>query len=131
MALEKQEHTVTQEDTAAELHSGDLPVLATPRLINWLERAAFAVAKGSIEPGQTTVGTLVKVEHVKGAPVGTVVTCCSSKPISDGRRLIFHVTATDERGDDIAVGEIQRRVIDPDRFMARFTETEAAPEAPH
>ena len=130
MALEKQEHTVTQEDTAVELHSGDLPVLATPRLINWLERAAFAVAKHSIDPDQTTVGTLVKVEHVKGAPVGTVVTCCSSKPISDGRRLIFHVTATDEKGDDIAVGEIQRRVIDPDRFMARFTEGEDAPEAP-
>ncbi|MGV1009818.1 MAG: thioesterase family protein [Dermatophilaceae bacterium] len=131
MALEKQEHTVTQEDTAVELHSGDLPVLATPRLINWLERAAFAVARRSIEPDQTTVGTLVKVEHLKGAPVGSVVTCCSSKPISDGRRLIFHVTATDERGDEVAIGEIQRRVVDPDRFMARFTETDAEPEGPH
>jgi predicted thioesterase len=120
MALESYEHTVTDADTAVVLGSGDMPVLATPRLINWLERSAFAAAQRKIEPGQTTVGVLVRVEHLKGSPVGTVVTCTCSKAISDGRRLIFHVTATDDVGDEVAVGEIQRRVVDPERFMARF-----------
>lgn len=128
MPLESYEHTVTQEDTAERLGSGDMPVLATPRLINWLERAAFAVAQRGLQPGQTTVGTLVRVEHLKGCPVGTVVTCTCSKAISDGRRLIFHVTATDDSGDDVASGEIQRRVVDPQRFMARFRKAESPPQ---
>ena len=77
---------------------------------------------------------LVRVEHLKGSPVGTVVTCTCSKAISDGRRLIFHVTATDIAGDELAVGEIQRRVVDPERFMARFSPRSApagtSPDAP-
>lgn len=120
MPMDRYEHTVTDQDTAAALGSGDLPVLATPRMINWLERAAYQSAKEAIETGQTTVGTLVKVEHLKGSPVGATVTVSCSKPVSDGRRLIFHVTAVDERGDECATGEIQRRVVDPVRFMARF-----------
>ena len=52
-------HTVTDADTAAELGSGDLPVLATPRLISWLERLTHAVARTAVPEGQTTVGTLV------------------------------------------------------------------------
>lgn len=130
MALESYEHTVTDADTAVVLGSGDMPVLATPRLINWLERAAFAAAQRKIDAGQTTVGVLVRVEHLKGCPVGTVVTCTCSKAISDGRRLIFHVTATDDVGDEVAVGEIQRRVVDPERFMARFAAAGGHPAAP-
>ncbi len=120
MALETFEYTVTDGDTAARLGSGDLAVLATPRLINWLERAAYTVAKASITTQQTTVGTLVKVEHLKGSPVGTHVRITCAKPVNDGRRLIFHVTALDDDDDELARGEIHRRVVDPDRFMARF-----------
>ncbi len=126
MAAQRTEHIVTEADTAAVLGSGDLPVLATPRLVNWLERVAYAAAKDAIEPGQTTVGTVVRVEHLKGSPVGTMISCSCSKPISDGRRLIFHVNAVDESGADVATGEMHRRVIDPERFMARF----AAGETP-
>ena len=127
MAALKVEHTVTEADTAATLGSGDLPVLATPRLINWLERAAYAAAKEAIEPGQTTVGTIVRVEHLKGSPVGTVLTLTCSKAISDGRRLIFHVTAVDASGSEVATGEMHRRVIDPERFMSRFAATPDTP----
>ncbi|HRW18475.1 MAG TPA: thioesterase [Dermatophilaceae bacterium] len=130
MAIEHFEHTVTEADTAAVLGSGDLPVLATPRLINWVERATFAVARAGLPEGHTTVGTVVRVEHLKGSPVGTVVTIRCSKPISDGRRLIFHVTAADETGEPIATGEFHRRVVDPERFMSRFPATPAAPATP-
>ena len=71
--MEVSHHTVTDADTAQRLGSGDLPVLATPRLINWIERAAYGTAAEGLEPGQTTVGTMVKVEHIKAAPVGTTV----------------------------------------------------------
>lgn len=114
------ERTVTEADTAERLGSGDLPVLATPRLINWLERAAFAAAAEGLSSGQTTVGTLVKVEHIKGTPVGATVVVGCSKPVSDGRRLIFHIRVTDEAGEVVAEGEVHRAVVDHERFLRRF-----------
>jgi len=63
------QRTVTDADTAERLGSGDMPVLATPRLINWCERAAFTEAAADLEEGQTTVGTTVRMDHVKGTPV--------------------------------------------------------------
>ncbi len=114
------ERTVTDADTAERLGSGDLPVLATPRLINWLERAAFAAASEGLSEAQTTVGTHVKVEHIKGTPVGATVTVSCSKPVSDGRRLIFHITVLDESGETVATAEIHRAVVDRERFLRRF-----------
>jgi predicted thioesterase len=113
-------HTVTDADTADRLGSGDMAVLATPRLINWIERAAYAAAAETLSPGQTTVGTLVKVEHIKASPVGATVHVKSSRPVSDGRRLIFHVRVLDDGGEEVARGEVQRAVIDRERFMSRF-----------
>ena len=112
MAASTFEHRVTTADTAAVLGSGDLPVLATPRLINWFERATFATAQTVVEAPQTTVGTVVRIEHLKASTVGAVITVSCSTPISDGRRLIFHVRALDEDGAEIAVGEMHRRVVD-------------------
>ena len=37
-------HEVTDTDTAAALGSGDVPVLATPRLIAWMEAATVRAA---------------------------------------------------------------------------------------
>ncbi len=103
-----------------------MPVLATPRLINWIERAAFAAAAESLDDDHTTVGVMVKVEHIKPAPVGTTVRVTSSRPVSDGRRLIFHVRVLDDHGDEVAVGEFQRAVVDRARFLAKVG---LAPEA--
>ncbi len=124
------EHIVTEADTAAVLGSGDLPVLATPRLVNWLEHVTFTASRALLEPGQTTVGTLVQIEHLKGSPVGTLITCSTSTAMSDGRRLIFHVKAVDETGDAVATGELHRRVVDVERFLQRFGAQPPAPATP-
>ncbi|MBB2987040.1 thioesterase family protein [Terracoccus luteus] len=112
-------HTVTPEDTAAEIGSGDLDVLATPRLITWCERAAFEVCKQNVDSDHTTVGTTIKMEHIKGSPVGAAITVNCAEPINDGRRLVCHVTVTDAEGDELARGEVHRAVVDPDRFMSK------------
>ena len=43
--------------------------------------------------------------------------------MSDGRRLIFHVRVLDDSGEEVAVGEVQRAVIDRERFLRRFGST--------
>ena len=114
------QRTVTDADTAESLGSGDMPVLATPRLINWCERVAFAEAASDLQEGQTTVGTTVRIDHVKGTPVGTTVTVSCSKPRNDGRRLIFHVKVVDETGEVVAKGEVHRSIVDRERFLRRL-----------
>ncbi len=119
MPMRHFQHTVTDDDTAASVGSGDLDVLATPRLVLWCEVAAFQVAKQSIDPDHTTVGTTLTIDHVKGSPVGAQITVHCAEPINDGRRLVCHVRVTDADGEQIASGEVHRAVVDPDRFMSK------------
>ena len=113
------QHTVMPDDTAAKLGTGDLDVLATPRLITWCEAAAFQVSQKSVDEDHTTVGTMVRFEHTKGSPVGTEVTIECAEPINDGRRLVCFVSVRDADGDELGKGELHRAIVNPDRFMSR------------
>ena len=117
--MRKFQHTVTTDDTSSSVGSGDLEVLATPRLIAWCENAAFQVCQQQIDSDHTTVGTMVKIEHVKGTPVGAEITVLCAEPINDGRRLVCHVVVKDSDGEEIARGELHRAVVDPDRFLSK------------
>lgn len=111
-------YEVTEADTASALGSGDVPVLATPRLIAWLEAATVEAAAPSLEPGQTTVGTAVRVEHRRATPVGGNVSVKAAVADRSGRLLTFDVEATDGAGRVVAMGEIDRVVVDRERFVA-------------
>ncbi|SEL49455.1 thioesterase family protein [Streptacidiphilus jiangxiensis] len=111
-------HDVTETDTAIALGSGDVPVLATPRLIAWLEAATVRAAAPLLAPGQTTVGTAIRVAHVRATPVGGWVSVTAQAPEgAEGRRLTFRVQAVDGHGREIASGEVDRVVVDRDRFL--------------
>ncbi|MFI9155904.1 thioesterase family protein [Streptomyces sp. NPDC053367] len=112
-------HEVTPDDTAAALGSGDVPVLATPRLIAWLEAATVRAARPSTGAGSTTVGTAVRVRHLRPTAVGGAVEVSAQAPADPtGRRLTFQVRAVDDSGELVATGEIERAVVDRDRFVA-------------
>ncbi|MFJ3231069.1 thioesterase family protein [Streptomyces sp. NPDC086787] len=110
-------HEVTEADTAVSLGSGDVPVLATPRLVAWLEAATVRAAAPFTEPGRTTVGTVLRVEHVRATPVGGLVDVSAEPPTVSGRRLTFRVRAVDGSGRLVAAGEIDRVVVDRRRFL--------------
>jgi predicted thioesterase len=111
-------HEVTDADTAAALGSGDVPVLATPRLIAWMEAATVQCAAQFIDMSQTTVGTAVRIEHRRATRVGDSVEVIAEPPPTEtGRRITFTVRAIDSSGGIIAVGEIDRAIVDRDRFL--------------
>ena len=112
---------VTPADTAAALGSGDVPVLATPRVIAWLE-AATVNACTDIPDGATTVGTRVDIEHLQATPLGAAVTTQAQLVHRDDRLLRFEVTAFHDIGDGpvmVAHGHVTRVVVDRERFIAR------------
>jgi fluoroacetyl-CoA thioesterase len=113
---------VTDDDTAIALGSGDVPVLATPRLLAWLEAATCAAASeaGLLGAGGTSVGTRIGVEHLLATGVGGRVDARADLVHQDGRLLRFSVVATDGPGRVIATGEVTRVVVDRERFVARI-----------
>lgn len=118
---------VTHRDTAEAMGSGDVPVLATPRLIAWMEAATVEIAEPYLEPGQTTVGIAIRVDHRHATPIGAGVEITATLSYGvNGDRLSFHVQAADDSGQIVAAGEIDRAIVDRRRFLAKFTETRSA-----
>ena len=116
-------HIVTSADTAIALGSGDVPVLATPRLIAWLE-AATVEACPDLGADETSVGTRVDIEHLVATPLGARVDAHAEVAHRDGRLLRFAVTAHHDAGEGpvlIAQGHVTRVVVRRDPFLARTT----------
>jgi predicted thioesterase len=111
---------VEREDTAQRIGSGDVPVLATPRLLALAERATVQALGQVLAPGETSVGTRIELEHLAASPVGTHVEIGVELTGVDGRRLTFAFHAQDEHAV-VARGTIERIVVDRDRFLARAT----------
>ncbi|MFI0452191.1 thioesterase family protein [Actinomadura sp. 6N118] len=110
---------VERDDTAERVGSGDVPVLATPRLLAWAEAATLKASPVLVE-GQTSVGTRVELEHRAASPVGTRLTISAELVEADGRRLAFAVKAVDEHGTVIGEGRIERAVVDRATFLSRI-----------
>lgn len=107
---------VAEEDTASALRSGDVPVLATPRLVALCEEAACEAAASVLEDGQTTVGMRVQIDHVAPIAVGTKVRAEAKLERVEGRRLRFSVSVTDACGL-VAAGKLTRVIVDRHRFL--------------
>ncbi|HEX6148647.1 thioesterase family protein [Nocardioides sp.] len=113
--------SVSDDDTAAAVGSGSLPVLGTPRLLAWCEAATCAAIEPHLAAGQTSVGTRISLEHLAASPVGAEVEVTASSSYSDGRLHRFTVAAR-HTGDSkvVGTGEITRVIVESDRFLARL-----------
>ncbi len=111
--------TVTDDDTAATLGSGSLPVLGTPRLLAWAEAATCAAIEPALPEGGTSVGTRISLEHLAASPVGTRVEITAESAYVDGRLHRFTVAARHTDGKLVGTGEVTRVVVDIEKFLSR------------
>ena len=111
--------TVSDSDTAEALGSGDVPVLATPRLVAWCESASIMALGDALDAGRTTVGMRVQFEHIAPSAVGATIQTESVLEKVEGRRLTFTVSVREE-GRLVAAGKVTRAVVDRDEFMAKL-----------
>lgn len=110
---------VCKENCASLMGSGALDVFATPAVVAYMEMAACKVVDNYLEPGTSTVGTKVDIEHIKATPIGDTVEATATLKEIDGRRLVFDVTAHDSKGV-IARGSHERFVITVEKFLAKL-----------
>lgn len=111
---------VGDADTAIALRSGDVAVLATPRLVALCEEATVAAVAPRLGPGETTVGIRVELEHLRATGVGAAVEAHALVTETVGRRVGFEVVAFDAVGE-IARGKVVRLIVDRSRFLASIS----------
>ena len=122
---------VGEEDTAIAAGSGDVPVLATPRLLALAEAASVAAIAPNLAPGMTSVGTSASLEHRRASPVGAEVVVEAELTEVDGRRLVFSFIAREggqrpggpgDDGDEdrvVGAGTLERVLVHRKTFLAR------------
>ena len=108
---------VGESDTAIAHSSGDVPVLATPRLVALCEEATVLAIDGSLDPSSTSVGTRVEIDHLAASRVEESVTAQAELVEVEGRMLTFEVTVVDAAGELVARSRIRRAVVDRTRFL--------------
>ena len=107
---------VERTDTAKEVGSGDLLVYATPCMVALMEGAACEAIAEALKETETTVGTLLNIEHTSATPVGLEVRAEAAVVNVEGKVITFEVTAYDEIGE-IGHGIHKRVIVNSQKFL--------------
>ncbi len=107
---------VTEADTALAMGSGDVAVLATPRVLALAEQAAVRALGACLPEGKTSVGAWVELEHLLPSPVGQSVTAEAVLLGVHGRRLEFSISVTADGGEEVAHCRHHRVLVSLSRF---------------
>ena len=110
-----------EEGSAKEMGSGTLFVLATPKMIAMMEKAAFESVQPYLEEGCGTVGIKMDVTHDAATPLGMQVRCESELVRIEGKKLTFEVSAFDETGR-IGGGLHERFIVRNEAFQKKTDE---------
>ncbi|MGI8575341.1 MAG: thioesterase family protein [Egibacteraceae bacterium] len=109
------ELSVCAADCADALGSGDVAVLATPRVLALAEQAAVRALGDCLPEDKTSVGSWAELEHLHPSNIGETVTAEAVLMGVHGRRLEFSITV--RSGDvDIAHCRHRRIIVNRSRF---------------
>ena len=110
---------VTAQDTALYQGSGDMEVLATPRMMALMENAAMLAVKDELPEGSTTVGGHIESSHLRPSKVGTEITATATVTKVDGKKIYFDIKA---QMNDVIIGEGThlRFIVDREKFLSRL-----------
>lgn len=111
---------VTEALTAAESVPGLPPVFSTPMLVDLMETTCYEIVEPFLEEGLTTVGAAVDIAHSAATPVGFTVTCEAELVEVKGRKLVFEVSAKDDK-EEVGKGRHTRFIIDKGPFIEAVT----------
>ena len=112
------ETVVSDANTAKTMKSGELDVFATPSLVAAMEAAAVSAVKDCIDSEYTTVGGGIDIKHIAPSIVGAKITATAEVVESDGKRILFKVSAHDGTGI-IGEGTHERFVVNKAKFMSK------------
>ncbi|MGX7148857.1 thioesterase family protein [Enterococcus ureasiticus] len=110
---------VGAKDTAKEIGSGDLDVLATPAMLAMVENTAKDYLHKELASEETSVGTLIEARHLRPSKVGAEIMVKVKVKSQEKTKINFSFEALDN-GQIIATGIHQRAVILTDVFLDKL-----------
>jgi fluoroacetyl-CoA thioesterase len=114
-----EERFVVSEQHLIDFAYDGMPqILCTPWLVWFLEHAARNAVLPLLEPGESTVGVVVHVEHTAATPLGAEVVARARVIYTDGPLVSFQLEAHDEH-EKIAGGTHKLRVIEAARLAKK------------
>jgi predicted thioesterase len=93
-------------------------MLSTPNIILLAEQATWAALDGRLDEGTSAVEHRVEISHLAPTPVGAKIKAEAVLEAVDGRRLVFRISVTDERGL-VAAGRFTRVIVSTDKFLEK------------
>jgi len=118
-AQAREQHVVVESDTAEALGTGEVPVLATSRVVAWCEAVTLTAIAAEVPAGSTSVAMRVHMDHIRSVAIGCPVTVVATLERLEGRRHVFSVSALANGDEEIASGVIVRVVVETEEFLAR------------
>lgn len=113
------EQTVSENLTAIQLGSGDLPVFATPAMMALMENAAMMAVANDLPEGCTTVGGHIESSHLRPSKIGEKVSAVAEVTKVDGKKIEFKVAAYS--GETLlGEGTHLRFVVDKEKFISKL-----------
>lgn len=110
------QYVVTELDTAEVFHSGEVNVLATPRLLAMIEETTFLSVKDFLPKGYITVGVEAKISHMHSSKIGTHISIRTKLQKQEGRKLFFEAIVEDH-SQQIAQCTCVRFIVDKQKFI--------------
>ena len=106
---------VSKEDIATIFGSEHMPVLASSRIIAFMEYVALSSVQGYLPQGYSTVGLNFQFEHKRPVTEGTNIECLSRLTDVSGRRMTFEISVR-TISSEIANATHTRAVINESAF---------------
>lgn len=116
-----QQFTVTENNTAKFMGSGDLDVLATPSLVAFMENAAKNYLNTFLTENLGSVGSNININHIAPTLVGKEITINGEiTKIIKEKIIIFSLEAY-ENDKKIGDAEHTRVIINNKKFISKLT----------
>ena len=118
--IKKEKYFIVKEtESAKDMGSGDLEVLATPILVAYFENVSKDLVTPYLTEGDTTVGINININHLAPSKIGNQILIKAELIEINKRILTFKLEAFDK---DILIGEgIHKRcIVNVNKFLGKL-----------
>lgn len=118
--IKKEKYFIVKEtESAKDMGSGDLEVLATPILVAYFENVSKDLVTPYLTEGDTTVGINININHLAPSKIGNQILIKAELIEINKRILTFKLEAFDK---EILIGEgaHKRCIVNVNKFLGKL-----------
>jgi len=109
---------VTHEQLASELKTGDIPFIATPALIIFMEKVVCNLIHNKLPNGLTSVSVEINIKHMIPVEEGAEISCSVHLKFAEEGKLFFDFAIFNSDKDIVAIGAHERIIVAKEGFSS-------------